>query len=131
MAQKKSKVKSNVGTTNKKSGGFKFRAWMAVVLIIVVAAVGIAVVRFSNAAGDPAYPYILAYQGFDGRYDKYSLVLYNGSFGPIQRYEFLAGGTVTLERRNVDNGKCYRTASTNGFKAQGHATVKAVEIPCP
>lgn len=47
-------VKSNVRKGANK-GGFKFRWWMVLVLVVVVAVVGIAVLRFSHASGQYAY----------------------------------------------------------------------------
>lgn len=47
MAVKKSK--SRLASTAKKKGGIKFRWWMAVILVVIVAGIGIAVLRFSQA----------------------------------------------------------------------------------
>jgi hypothetical protein len=55
MATKKT-TKSRVSKTAKnKKGGFKFRWWMAVILVMIVAVVGIVVVRFSHAMGQYGY----------------------------------------------------------------------------
>lgn len=43
-------AKSNVRKSTSKSGGFKFRWWMGLVLIALIAVVGVIVVRFSNAS---------------------------------------------------------------------------------
>ncbi|MFO0862805.1 MAG: hypothetical protein U0516_03715 [Candidatus Saccharibacteria bacterium] len=54
MATKKSTAKPKSRTSNKNSSRltqFKFRWWMAIVLIAVVAVIGVIIVRFSFADG--------------------------------------------------------------------------------
>ncbi len=53
MAAKK-QTKSKTRTTTKKQG-FQFKWWMAAGLVIVVALVGVLVLRFSNASGYQSY----------------------------------------------------------------------------
>ena len=53
-AKKASSSNSRVSTSANKKSGFKFRWWMAVLLVVVVAAVGIAYLRYSHAGGPAA-----------------------------------------------------------------------------
>ena len=48
-------VKSNVRKSSSKSGGFKFKWWMGLGLVAIIAVIGVVVVRFSNAGGN-TYP---------------------------------------------------------------------------
>ncbi len=50
----KSTTKTRVSKQAKKQG-FKFRWWMGVVIILIVAIVGLVILRFSRAAGRPGY----------------------------------------------------------------------------
>lgn len=63
-------AKSNVRKGTSKSTGFKFKWWMAVVLVAVVAVVGVLVLRFSHASGDSYINYtagvLMAYRYGNG-----------------------------------------------------------------
>jgi hypothetical protein len=48
------KPKSRIAKSNAKKSSFKFHWWMAVILVLFVAVVGIAVLRFSHAQNIPA-----------------------------------------------------------------------------
>ena len=59
--------KSNVRKSSSKSGGFKFRWWMAVGLVAVVALVGVLVLRFSRAStGNSSYSYNITASAMTG-----------------------------------------------------------------
>ncbi len=47
----KTKPKSNVRTSNQQLTQFKFRWWMALILVAVIAIIGIVILRFSHASG--------------------------------------------------------------------------------
>lgn len=47
--------KSNVSSRASKKNGFRFRWWMAVILVVLVGGAGIAVLRFSKASNEQVY----------------------------------------------------------------------------
>ena len=86
----KAKPKSRVSGSATKKGGFKFRWWMAAVLVVAVAVVGLAVLRFSHAFGGG------------------KIYIYQEGSGPYVEYDFNIDSSVNLkesitgsERKNV------------------------------
>lgn len=88
MTAKKSSTSRVASSAKKKT--FKFRPWMAIVLVLIVAIVGIAILRSSHAFGGG------------------KIYINGGDEGPFVEYDFNIDGSVNLkesitnkERRNV------------------------------
>ena len=97
-----SKPKSNVAKSAKKSS-FKFRWWYAVIAVLVVAVVGIAVLRFSHASAGTSYTIYI------GNYDPSSKPR-TPAFRDSRLYDMGAqtNGTLQAMERQVDvQGKSY------------------------
>jgi hypothetical protein len=126
-AKKKPRVANSATKPNR-----LFKWWIGLGIVALVAVIGIAVVRFSNAAGDPNYPITGIYYGYQGGYDRYSRLLYDGRQTPVHRYM----KSCYVNNRNichlvdVDENTCWEFAP-GGFKYQGHATIKMRETDCP
>lgn len=110
----KKSSRSNVSKTTKKQS-FKFRWWMAVILVLLVAVVGIVIVRFSRASGnDPIYDAMIASNN-DAR-----ITIYvkgqpaDGTVSVLQR-SYSQGWETTQYRVRLDNGlvACGQIQTTN------------------
>lgn len=55
------KSKSNVARSASKPGSLRFRWWMALALVVIVAGIGIAVLRYSHAASPVAQSVVATY----------------------------------------------------------------------
>lgn len=99
-----SKTKSRTASINKQ--GFKFRWWMAVLLIVVVGGVGLVVLRFSRAGGLTANGVVQSnYYGV--------LVVRSSTLGSITLYP-IGGGLYSTQPASF--GSCARVypASAKG-----------------
>lgn len=126
----KSKTKSRVSNNTKKSG-FKFRWWMAGIVVIVVAIVGIAVLRFSHASTTTSFAYKIhstRYNQSSGEDYKYYVdnvgIPYSGQDVTIKYHHTERNGIViyTLQNANVYTcGYIFQQGAYGGGFKDGNA----------
>ncbi len=100
---------------------FKFRWWMGLIIITVVALVGVVVVRFSRAAEPGSVS--AAYVGYDGQNDIYQQYA-SGNKLPPKKYRRISGNTFGTIDTGSYAARCYRI--TNG---KTYGNVVMTEIP--
>lgn len=131
-AKKQTKLKTR---TSGKKQGFKFRWWMGVLLVVIVAAIGIIVLRFSNAAtqtgvrqstlflgGYEAQPH--SYKDFDISWDRVSAAFPNATKAVMDFCASTSQGTINLAAyRNLH----IPSGSVDGYPA-GRTCVNGIEM---
>ncbi len=119
MLKSKSSFRKGTAYVSKKPWFFKW--WFAVLVIVLIAGVGIIIVRFSNAAE----PGVVAarYKGFDGTYDLYSQIS-QGTELPVHRYKAIGNNTWGTADTAPGAARCYRIQP--GMK---YGSVTMTEVP--
>lgn len=104
-------------TTKKK--GFQFRWWYAAILILVVAIVGIAVLRFSQAKGDYSS---ITNQTVTSKAQPYGVTVLGLTNGNWAYVRSVYGNGWTWQRHNADGGyACAHIYKGSYFKDGGTA----------
>ncbi len=142
MATKKTITKPKSRTGNKNNSQltqFKFRWWMALILVAVVAIIGVVIVRFSHAATTTSFAYEIRATRYNNPYGDYkyyindSRIRDNGQDVTITYHHTESNGIVIYYMRNANVSTCgyifKQGAYGGGFKDSNAPTDRYVLYP--
>lgn len=138
MATQKNTKKTRV-SSRAKASGFKFKWWMAVILVVVVAGTGLLILRFSNAATTTSFAYEIRATRYNNPYGDYkyyindSRIRDNGQDVTITYHHTESNGIVIYYMRNANVSTCgyifKQGAYGGGFKDSNAPTDRYILYP--
>lgn len=138
MATKQNTKKTRV-SNRAKASGLKFKWWMAVILVVIVAGAGLLVLRFSHAATTTSFAYEIRATRYNNPYGDYkyyindSRIRDNGQDVTITYHHTESNGIVIYYMRNANVSTCgyifKQGAYGGGFKDSNAPTDPGILYP--